>query len=98
MSSMSETLGHGRLETPRWLVIAIAIATVGILVTAAVRTPPPPAPIPTAERAPAAVYPASGRAEFHEGLLRRPSLGPALRDGHHPGTVRAGTDSANGRP
>ena len=70
MSSISTTLGRGRFEAPRWLAIALALVTVAIIVAAVLRIATPSVPASSGERAPGAVavYPASGRADFHAGL------------------------------
>jgi len=71
MSSMTETLGRGRLQTPRWLAIAILVMTVAIIVTAVVRIANQPTPTLIGDRRPSVVYPASGRDAYHDGLVIR---------------------------
>lgn len=70
MSTAIETLGRGRLEAPRWLAMALAVVTVAIIVASIARIAATPAP-PAADRGPSAVYPASARADFHDGLVGR---------------------------
>jgi hypothetical protein len=73
--SMTETLGRGRFETPRWLALALALVTVAIIVTSVVRIATLPAPASAGDRAPGsesvAVYPAAERGHFHHGLVVR---------------------------
>lgn len=71
MSSMTETLGRGRLQAPRWLVLAILVMTVAIIVTAVVRIAGEPTPTVIGDRGPSVVYPASGRTAYHTGLVIR---------------------------